>query len=393
MDNRHGALRPGLWLCAGALAARALAGPVISWVPPYSVADCKTKVQRDFGGGIGMKDGLTYLALQWWVTDGPSIKQWGDVAGGGFDDNVKFFRDWGKANGVKVSLCVVNHVGGWNWNEARRSFVDNRPAFVKSLVDEVDRLGLDGVELDLEGPTTPSANDSVQYIQLVRDLGAALNPVGKTVTVASFAAQYNAPNWKWWPELMKTAAAVTSMGYDEAGMNSPAGWKYSEQKKRATQPWKLMIGMFGNSASWQGNTAAQHLDYVLADGQMGLGIWDAALGEAGWESADTWKKIGKIRANTPSALARPGPVAANTLSFLRLRHAAEGLFADLTLPARGDVRVRILDMQGKEVAQPFHGMAQGRMSVPVAAPGASGAWLITAQVGNSVATLPLESVR
>ena len=266
---------------AAALAAvTAYAGPVISWVPPYSVAECKAKVTRDFGGGIGMKDGLTYLALQWWVVDGGNIKQWGNVAGPNFDNDVRYFRDWGKANGVKITLCVVNHVGDWNWPEARRSFIDNRPAFVKSLTAEVERLGLDGVELDLEGPGTPTANDSAQYVQLVRDLGAVLNPQGKVVTVASFAAQYNAPNWKWWPELMKTAAAVTSMGYDEAGMNSPAGWKYPEQMKRANPQWKLMIGMFGGSGSWQGNTASEHIDWVLQQGQAGIGISSKLLGLA-----------------------------------------------------------------------------------------------------------------
>ncbi|MDB5105127.1 MAG: hypothetical protein JWP91_2816 [Fibrobacteres bacterium] len=343
----------------------AAAGPVISWVPPYSVEACKNMVKRDFGGGIGMKDGLTFLALQWWVTDGPDIKQWGDVAGPGFDDDVRYFRDWGKANGVKVTLCVVNHVGDWNWGEARRSFVDNRPAFVQSLVGEVQRLGLDGVELDLEGPTTPSVNDSVQYINLVRDLGAALHPLGKTVTVASYAAQYNAPNWKWWPELMKTAAAVTSMGYDDAGINSPAGYKYPEQKKRANPAYKLMIGMFGGSGSWQGNTAAQNIDYVLNDGQMGIGIWDAALGDGTWESAATWQKLHTIRSNTPSEIANPRlkAEAALTRGFT-LRRFPDGLFADLTLPSRSDVRVSILDLQGAQVAELYRGTPeQGKLSV------------------------------
>ncbi len=363
------------------------AGPVISWVPPYSVDACKNMVQRDFGG-VGMKDGLTYLALQWWVTDGPDIKQWGDVAGPGFDDQVRFFRDWGKSNGVKITLCVVNHVGDWNWGEARRSFVDNRPAFVQSLVSEAARLGLDGVELDLEGPTTPTANDSVQYINLVRDLGAALNPIGKTVTVASFAAQYNAPNWKWWPELMKTAAAVTSMGYDEAGMNSPAGFKYPEQKKRANPPHKLMIGMFGASASWQGNSATQQIDWVVGDGQVGIGIWDASLGDGTWESAEIWQKLRTIRANTPSESIHPELRAQGTLAGrITLRRVSDALFADLTLPGRGDVNVRILDLHGTQVAELYRGARErGNLTVQwngAASQGgtaAPGAYLIAATV-------------
>ena len=373
-------------LLSALLASSAIAGPVISWVPPYSVNACKNMVKRDFGGGIGMKDGLTFLALQWWVCDGPNIKPWGGV--GDFDNQVKYFRDWGKANGVKITLCVVNHVGDWNWGEARRSFVDNRPAFVKSLVGEVERLGLDGVELDLEGPTSPTKDDSIQYINLVRDLGAALHPIGKTVTVASYTAQYNAPNWKWWPELMKTAAAVTSMGYDDAGMNSPAGWKYPEQKKRANPAHKLMIGMFGGSGTWQGNSATQHIDWVLNDGQVGIGIWDAALGNGAWESADTWKKLGTIRANTPAEAINPKLQADARLNGgMKLRRASDMLFADLTVPGRGDVQVRILDMHGAQVAELYRGTRdRGNLTVQwtgTSARGAAaapGAYLISATV-------------
>jgi hypothetical protein len=378
---------------AALLPTRVHAGPVITWVPPYSVDECKAMVKRDFGG-VGMKDGLTFLALQWWVTDGPNIKAWGKPAGDGFDNDVKYFRDWGKANGVKVTLCVVNHVGNdWNWAEARRSFIDNRAAFVKSLVAEVDRLGLDGVELDLEGPGTPTANDSAQYVNLVRELGAALNPLGKTVTVASFAAQYNAPNWKWWPELMKTAAAVTSMGYDEAGMNNPSGYKYPEQKKRANPPNKLMIGMFGGSGSWQGNSASEQIDWVVSDGQVGLGIWDAALGHATWESAATWTKLGKIRANTPIDVIRPELRAQGTIaSRLTVRPLAQGLSADLILPARSDVRVRVFNVQGGEVAELYRGIGD-KGTLTLSWPGvdargraAKGAYILSADVDGQVSS-------
>lgn len=383
-------------LAASLVLSTSIAGPVITWVPPYSVSACKSMVQRDFGGGIGMKDGLTFLALQWWVTDGPNIKQWGNVAGSGFDANVKFFRDWGKANGVRVTLCVVNHVGGWNWNEAKRSFVDNRAAFVKSLLAEVERHGLDGVELDLEGPVTPSANDSVQYMNLVRELGAALHPLNKTVTVASYTAQYNAPNWKWWPELMKTAAGVTSMGYDDAGMNNPAGWKYPEQIKRANPVGKLMIGMFGGSGSWQGNTAVQHIDWVVANGQAGIGIWDAALGDGTWQSAETWKKLKGIRGITASHVINPrervdGTIAAN----LTMRPLTDGLFADLAIPGRSEVLVRVLDMQGGQVAELYNGTRdRGLLSLQWPGGGAqgslsaTGSYILSATVDGQSASRP-----
>jgi hypothetical protein len=375
-------------LAAAALAASAVAGPNITWVPPYSISQCKTMINRDFGG-YGMKDGLTFLALQLWVCDGGSVKPWNTSPGATFDNNVKFFRDWGKAHGVRVTLCVVNHVGGWNWAEARRSFIDNRPAFVKSIVAEIERLGLDGVELDLEGPVSPTVNDSVQYINLVRELGAALHPLNKTVTVASYTAQYNAPNWKWWPELMKTAAGVTSMGYDDAGMNNPSGWKYPEQIKRANPVSKLMIGMFGGSGSWQGNTAAQHIDWVVQNGQAGIGIWDAALGNGTWESAATWQKLKQIKGNTPTHILNPRMKVEGTLATeLSIRAAGDGLFADLALPARSDVRVRVFNLKGGQVAELYNGKGEaGTLSVNWdASKATAGNYLLSATVDGQTST-------
>jgi len=163
-------------LLAGAFTATtAIAGPVITWVPPYSVGTCKTKLQANWGG-FGMKDGLTYLALQWWVCDGPNIKPWGGVPN--FDTNVKWFVDWGKANGVKVTLCVVNHVGDWNCPEARRSFIDNRPAFVKSLVAEANRRGgLDNITciiVSVDTVSEPAASEARQP----RNSGETSAPAG-----------------------------------------------------------------------------------------------------------------------------------------------------------------------------------------------------------------------
>jgi hypothetical protein len=211
-------------------------------------------------------------------------------------------------------------------------------------VDEADRLGLDGVDLDLEGPVTPTASDSVNYIAFTRDLAAALNPKGKVVNVATYCAQYNAPNWNWWRELMKYADAVTSMGYDEAGMNSPAGWRYPEQKKRADPAWKLMIGMLGSSESWQGNTASQHLDYVLNDGQMGLAIWDATLRSSFWHSGDTWRKIKRIKDNTPGT-----PVARRIAPMQGPGRPVLAAGKDALSGLLSEGRLRILDLQGREI--------------------------------------------
>lgn len=286
----------------------AFAGQVITWVAPYKVDASKAMLQKDFGGK-GMKDGLTTLALQFWVTSGPNLTQDGNVAGAGFDDHVKWFRDWGHANGVKVVLCVTDFVGDWNWPEAVKSFNTNRAAFVASLVAEADRLGLDGVDLDLEGLVVPAGAEISGYISFATDLAAALHAKGKALTADSFPAQWNAPSWLWWPQLMKAVDGVTSMGYEKTGKASTNGYNYPDQKTHAL-PGKLMIGMPGYFDTWEGNTVMEQLDWVIADGTVGVGIWDCALDNAAWQTAAVWTALAKIRAAKSDALG-PRPAKAS----------------------------------------------------------------------------------
>src|SRR5204863_1527422 len=39
--------------------------PVMTWVPPYAVAKSKARLIESFGG-LGVKDALTHLGLQFW---------------------------------------------------------------------------------------------------------------------------------------------------------------------------------------------------------------------------------------------------------------------------------------------------------------------------------------
>jgi len=313
------------------LVPTAMAGQVITWVAPYKMAPALEMLQKDFGG-VGMKDGLTYLALQFWKTNGPNLTRDPGVEMTGFDDNVKEFRDWGHANGVKVTLCVTDFVGDWNWPEAVRSFNANRAAFISSLVAEMDRLELDGVELDLEGIGTPTMGETNGYIAFAVDLGTALHAKGKTLTAASFPAQWNAPNWTMWPKLMQSVDAVTSMGYETTGMNSTNGYNYSDQKKHAIPPGKLMIGMPGYKDAWEGNTALEQLDWVIADGTVGVGIWDCGLDSPAWQTAAVWKKLAKIRSTVSI-----GIVYGNRKPIL---------------PAKGMAGARIYDLTGERLSLP-----------------------------------------
>src|SRR5688572_16013922 len=69
---------------------------VMTWVPPYRVDEAQIALQSDFGG-LAMKDGISYLGLQFWIVDGPSTRL-DNVT----EADILWFRDWGKTQGVKV---------------------------------------------------------------------------------------------------------------------------------------------------------------------------------------------------------------------------------------------------------------------------------------------------
>ena len=142
---------------------------VMTWVPPYSISACQDAVEANFGA-CDAKDGLTRIGLQFWVplTDW-TIKyadhEWYTPT----DADVAWWRNWCSANGIECLLCVYNNNGSWDWNLARSAFANNRATFVDALVFEMDRLGLNGIDLDLEGIGNLDSDRSA-FDQFVHDL-------------------------------------------------------------------------------------------------------------------------------------------------------------------------------------------------------------------------------
>lgn len=104
-------------LFAIALSATVSANPVTAWVPPYSIAECKTMLQKDFGG-VGMKDGLTYLPLQFYKPSASQLVKAGNIP----DSDIQWFITWGHKYNIKVLLCIYNYINDWDWPAARASF-------------------------------------------------------------------------------------------------------------------------------------------------------------------------------------------------------------------------------------------------------------------------------
>jgi hypothetical protein len=259
---------------------------VITWVPPYHVDESKQQLAANFGG-TGMADGLSYLALQFWVTDGAATHL-DQVT----EADITWFHDWARQHGVKLLLCVDNNTGQWDWPAAVRSFKDNRDAFAQHLVSQVMTRDFDGVDLDLEGIVEPTADDKQSYTQFAQTLAGALHPLGKVVTLDSFYQQYNAPNWDWWPDLLPLVDGITSMGYEQSGLDLDY---QNLVDHAAAAPKKLMVGVPSYQGTWQMHSVTEHLDWLVKQGQVGIAIWDASLMAAEWRQAGVWNQLKAIK--------------------------------------------------------------------------------------------------
>jgi Glycosyl hydrolases family 18 len=278
------------------------ASPVTAWVPSYAVSACKTMLQKDFGG-VSMGDALTFLPLQTYVPTSAGTGLSKDMA----DADVTWFVNWGHQHSIKVLACIWNS-SSYSWSLATNAFRVHQSEFVKAIVAECNRINLDGVDLDFEGNDAngqpiDNTTDRNAFIAFCDSLVAYLHPLGKVVTVASFSAGSNAPNWNYWPALLPVIDGICTMGYNNSSSNSD----YAAQKSHATADLAhFMIGMPGWMATWGGLDVNPQIDWITSNSPVGLGIWDAQLSGGGnWQTAQVWNKIKAIKNYVPTREAMP----------------------------------------------------------------------------------------
>lgn len=290
-----GQLPVGLQPAPGPL-FRAYRRPITIWVPPYGVDASRTRLNTIYGGAR-MRDSITHLALQFWVPTSSGGLQKAPYSGA-TDASAIEMRDLAHASGARAMLCVYNvnpNTNQWDWNLARSAFANNRQAFVQSLVAEMERLQLDGIDIDLEGGGDFESDKSA-FIAFMTELSQQLRARSKHLTVDTFSYIWNAPNQNWWPQLFPLVDHVASMGYDETGRSASDWRSYAAQKSAAGSfASKLQLGLPSYMDQWQGNTAIDQLNWIRQDGTVGLAIWDAQLQASAWQTGPVWQAIRDIR--------------------------------------------------------------------------------------------------
>jgi hypothetical protein len=268
---------------------------VMTWVPPYATAKCKERLDESFKG-VGMKNGLTHLGLQFWRPTKKGKIELVDNFKPIDDSTVINFRKWGNAHHVRVLLCIYNGTQrGWDWNLAKNAFGHHQRQFIEVLVSETVRLQLDGVDIDFEGKGT-GQRDKQAFLDFVKELALALKAKSKELTINSFAYNWNVPNQRWWKMMLPHVDALHVMGYSETGSKS-AGWKSYDFIKSAAGQFshKLLIGVPSHTNNWENESVDEHLQWIANDSSVGLAIWDAQLKDPEWRTEKIWQMISSIR--------------------------------------------------------------------------------------------------
>jgi len=300
------------------LSASLLAHETVAWVPPYQLATSRRALVHR-AGSVTADQWISRLGLQFWIVQPDGGLAYAERGEKLSDAEVAHYRSWGKAKGVKVLLTVYNHDGkSWDWQRARSAFALNRDTLVRSLVDEMTRHDLDGIDLDLEGEGHLEP-DREAYATFVRALSIAVHARGKLLTIDSFHSPcFNAPNLAWWGDWKGQVDAIHSMGYGDLyeanrapfvldnGQPCAEGatifrfsWQGTWAKGKGFHPSQVLMGVPGWQYEWGGSALPKHLEDLARLG-LGCAVWDlpSALGserDPRWGSEASWKALAAFK--------------------------------------------------------------------------------------------------
>ena len=253
--------------------------------------------------------GLTRLGLQYWVpTYSGGVSYHPDAN----DSKVNAMVSWAHQHHVAVLLCVYNGQSSWDWGLASSAFkAGSGETLANALIAEMERMGLDGIDVDLEGNGDMSSDRSA-FNAFITTLATKVRARGKILTVDTFHSTcYNAPNVSWWSDWVNKVHNVHSMGYQDlyegdgtSICNMTNAFRYSTQQRYGTQAGYpangVLMGMPGWMDTWgsggQGSSVTNHIAEA-SNIRTGVAIWsiDEFSSSGSWVSDATWNALAALK--------------------------------------------------------------------------------------------------
>ncbi len=279
---------------------------VMTWIAPYNHDKGLRLINSN---SEKFAKGLTRIGLQYWVpTYSGGVAYHSEVN----DSKANAIISWAHQHHVAALLCVYNGQSGWDWNLASSAFkAGNGETLASALVAEMDRMGLDGIDVDLEGNGDMSGDRSA-FNAFITTLANKVRAKGKILTVDTFHSTcYNAPNVSWWGDWVNKVHNVHSMGYQDlyegdgtSICDMTNAFRYSTQQRYGTQAGYpangVLMGMPGWLDTWgyggKGSTAANHIAEAAAI-NTGVAIWsiDEFSSNGSWVSDAVWNALAALK--------------------------------------------------------------------------------------------------
>jgi len=265
---------------------------VISWVPSYSIPAAK-KVWAATYGEVEAPAALTRLGLQFWsmTADGGLLTLFD-----GDDDNARWFIERAHKRDIKVLATVTNSETesggfGFDWSVVREGLSDEKyKLLVTALLELVERLDLDGVDVDFEaggdGVLPYTKNDQELFATFVNHLGAELHKKNKLLTVDTFASDSSpVPKPSWWADWAGNVDTLHAMAYTTAFAGGLGNASYQEIQDSALRAGyesnQVLMGLPMWVDSWAGDDSGVGVSNVenvkfighCLTGGSGVALW------------------------------------------------------------------------------------------------------------------------
>ncbi len=295
-------------------------GTITTWVPWWSVAQCKG-ILMDTTHRAGER--IDRLGLPFWapeviingedtIVSGEIILERNQWHQGVDSLDIVWYRDWTRENNVACLLTI----GYWllmddtmstetwaiNWELQKRAFADKKDVLVKALLDKVEEFDLDGVDVDLEG--TPTYRE--EYAAFVRTLADSLHSRGKIMTLDVMPSTVGMNSHsEWWPDYLGYADALNIMAYQFLfeGSNDNYGGNLENNRYSTLieygislgyRPEQLCIGLPTWLNDWgeggHGTSSLAHLKELRdIETPVSVCLWDLRLLGKSWQDPRAWQ--------------------------------------------------------------------------------------------------------
>jgi hypothetical protein len=300
----------------------------MAWVSACDIDDARTELQKYYG----IKEAVNVIGLQWWLPNNSGNIKFSDDFDTSDttimppdDDAVEWFRTFADQNGIKLYLCLYNCVDNngtpfWDWALAKSAFATYPSQTITSMVNEMERLKLDGIDVDLESPYA-AAGDKNAYIQFITSLSTAVHNKGKKLSVCTYASNQFSPGTDWWSSLSGKVDQVMCMAYEWAGVSGQITYASlaSAASSAGLGSGVMCIGANADlNDNWQGGDARTQLNGIKNISNVGFCVWTCAIKGGGqWRETETWDIVKAISGKTVTVdTATPSPNLVTGLTFM-----------------------------------------------------------------------------